>query len=168
MPVAAAAGDVSAGLGVELARVDDQLRGWLEGATDSTVDVARSRVGVRVRSALRNDPRLASVDGVPNSNVVFEIGVQTASELVDLEAIVQASVEPLGDRWDRRLERAEDRINDLTGNVVPPEAWAIARKRSVEVLVDDLTEQIVANLGRSDAAQPAYDMRRALTTAGID
>jgi hypothetical protein len=108
------------------------------------------------------------IDGIPNSNVVAEIGVEAAAGLISLEATVLQTIEPLGARWHRRLEAAESRIQDLVGEVVPPEAWALARKRSVEVLEDDLTEQVVNSLGKTDAELPAFDLRRALTVAGVD
>jgi hypothetical protein len=166
VPIAAAAGDVESGLGVELARVDDQLRSWLEGAADVTVDLARNRVGMRVRTALRGDARLVVIDGVPNADVVAAVGLRTAEDLIDVPGVVAQNVEPLAARWERRLEAAEDQIRDLVGDVAPADSFALARKRSAEALVDDLTEQIIAGLERTDL--PAVDLRRVVALAGLD
>jgi hypothetical protein len=167
MPIAAAAGDVEEGLGVELAVIDDQLRFWLDGASEGVVDLARARVGMQVRSKLRGDTRAGMIDGVDNSEVVHTIGFDTASELLDLDAVVRATVVPLAERWEVRLRRAEKMITDLIGDIVPAEQWSLARKASVEMLVDDLTQFIVLTLGRTDSDMPTVDLRQVVAAAGV-
>jgi len=168
-PIAAAAGDVSGdSLGVAMARIDDQLRSWLDGAVEPTIMLARGRVGMQARTKLRGDPRLRTIDNVSNSDVGHYLGAEQLMDLIDVPVTVRNTVEPLASRWMLRLERSQGAIEDLIGDVIEDEAWELARKASGEALVDDLTEYIVGTIGLTDAAMGVFDGRRVVAVAGID
>lgn len=165
LPIAAAAGDISAGLGVELARIDDQLRSWLEGAADQVVGLARARVGMRVRTALRGDPRSRELDGVRNSEVAHYLGRDAVSELIDLEQTVSSTMEPLAERWVARLTAAEAQITRMVGDLGLN--YEQARKASAEALIDDLTNFTIESITRTDAEMPLPELRRIIAIAGV-
>jgi hypothetical protein len=168
-PIAAAAGDVTGdSLGVAMARIDDQLRSWLEGAVEPTIMLARGRVGMQARTKLRGDPRQAKIDNVQNSDVGHYLGAEALMDLIDVPLTVRNTVGPLASRWMLRLERSQAAIEDLIGDIVGDEAWELARKASGEALVDDLSEFVVATIGLTDAAMPVFDGRRVVAVAGID
>ncbi len=167
MPVAAAAGDQETGLGVELARIDDQLRSWLEGGADQVVMLARSRVGMKARAALRGDPRTKQIDGVQNSEVVHHLGPEAVYELIDVPSTVRTTVEPFASRWHARLVRSQRQIEAFIGEIITEEAWELARKESSEVLVDELTDQTLATLAKTDSEMGTVDLRRVVAAAGV-
>jgi hypothetical protein len=168
-PIAAAAGDVTGdSLGVAMARIDDQLRSWLDGAVEPTIMLARGRVGMQARTKLRGDPRQAKIDNVQNSDVGHYLGADALMDLLDVPLTVRNTVGPLAERWMLRLERSQAAIEDLIGDVIGDEAWELARKASGEALVDDLTEYIVTTIGLTDAAMGVFDGRRVVAVAGID
>jgi len=166
-PITAAAGDLVDGLGVDLARIDDQLRGWLEGSAEAAIDLARSRVGMQVRAKLRSDPRAQTIDGVPNSEVVHVLGYETTAEILDVTATITQTVTPLTHRWATRLKNAERAVTALIGPVVPPEQWETARQNSVELLLDEVVSFVDATLERSDTEMVTFDGRRIVEAAGV-
>ena len=164
--VLGALGDLETGLGVELVRVDDQLSAWLEGSAEVTIDNVRGQVGVRLRRALRGDPRSVTLDGVPNSQAAAFIGEATF-DMVDADAIVRAGIAPLVERWEDVLARAQSRIAQLTKDVAVSEgAWFNARTRSVDVLDAILYDHIMAHL--TEKTSPFVELRSVVSAAGID
>lgn len=160
------AGELVSGLGVELVRVDDQLKGWLEGATQTAVENMRGQIGARLRRALRGDPRLGLIDGVDNAKAASLVGEATY-ELVDTTPVIQAGVTELANLWDGVLVRAEQRINELTGPLgINPADWVLARRRSSEVLYNLVFDHVETTL--TQPAAPFLDMRRVVTAAGLD
>jgi hypothetical protein len=171
-PIAAAVGDPEridpgAELGVALVRIDDQLRGWLDGASALTITLARSRVGMQARSRLRKDPASERIDGVDNADVVAVLGVEPVAELLDLEAVIRDSVEPIGERWLARLEDAATQVERLAAVDLSGVQYRSHREASVEVLVDDLTAWVLDTLGkRTRDLGVGPDLRRVLRVAG--
>ena len=164
--VLGALGDLETGLGVELVRVDDQLSAWLEGSAEVTIDNIRGQVGVRLRRALRADPRSVTIDGVPNSQAAAFVGEATF-DLIDADAIVTAGIGPLLERWEDVLARAQRRISELTGNIGLSEGeWFNARTRSVEILEAALYDHIMAHL--TEKTSPFIELRSVVSAAGID
>jgi hypothetical protein len=162
---AAAMGDLESGLGVELVRVDDQLSAWLEGSSEVVIDNIRGQVGVRLRRALRADPRSVLLDGVPNSQAAAFIGEATF-DLIDADAIVRAGISPLVDRWEDVLARAQSRIAALTNSVGSEGEWFNARTRSVDILDVTLYDHIMAHL--TEKTSPFVELRSVVSAAGID
>lgn len=161
----AVAGDLTEGLGVSLVRVDDQLKGWLEGAVSTTVTNIRGQVGARLRRALRGDPRLRLIDGVDNARAAAVIG-EAAFELVDVDPVLNSGVYDLVIEWDRTLLRAESRINELTNSIVPPSDWEYARNRSGQVLYQIVFDHVARSL--TSETVPFLDLSEVITAAGVD
>lgn len=163
--VLGALGDLESGLGVALVRVDDQLSAWLEGSAEVTIETIRGQVGVRLRRALRGDPRSVTLDGVPNSQAAAFIGEATF-DLIDIDPIVKSGIQPLLERWEDVLTRAQGRIAELTGNIVSEGEWYNARSRSADILDVTLYDHITRTLTEKTA--PFIDLREVVAAAGID
>jgi hypothetical protein len=169
-PIAAAVettGDPVADLGVGLARIDDQLRGWLQGAAEAVVPMARSRVGHVLRTRLKGGPELVTIDAVDNEDVVSRLGLARALELAEPDALVRAIVEPVGARWLARLEAATSQIERLAHVDLSGVAEQEHREASVQLLVDELTGWIVETLAQPTSQLGAGpDLWRVLAVAG--
>lgn len=164
--VLGAIGDLEDMLGVDLVRIDDQLKAWLEGVADTTIENVRSQVGIRLRRALRSDPRSREIDAVPNSQAAAFIGEATF-DLLDVDNIVTAGIKPTVERWELRLVDATRRLSELTGPIgVTDSDWAYARRRSVEVLQTMLKDHIINTL--TEKSSPFLDLREVITAAGLD
>jgi hypothetical protein len=160
------AGELTEGLGVSLVRVDDQLKGWLEGAVSTTITNIRGQIGARLRRALRADPRLRLIDGVENAEAASVLG-NVVYELVDVDPVAHAGVVELAAAWAQTLIRAEQRINELVGDgLVNPSDWEYARIRSVEVLHQLVFDHVVRTL--TDKTVPFLDVTGVVTAAGLD
>ena len=160
--------DRYAALGVELVRVDDQLSAWLEGAAETVVDRARGAVGVRLRRAVRGLELEREVDLVAHTDVAAVLGEQ-AFDLVDVDQVVDALVEPLVERWEARLDLARARTGDLVGDLgvdMDDGVWMDARKRSSEILFDLVKNHVVATL--TETSPPLLDLRPVVAAAGLD
>jgi hypothetical protein len=153
-------------LGVELVRVDDQLSAWLEGAAETVTERARSAVGVRLRRAVRGFPEEKDLDLIDNAEVATILGEKTF-EMIDVEAVVAATIEPLADRWAGRLNIARERVTDLVGDLdITDTEWGDARRRSVDLLTDTLTNHIINTL--TEENPPFVDLRKVVAAAGLD
>lgn len=158
-------GDLTEGLGVSLVRVDDQLKGWLEGAVSTTVNNIRGQIGARLRRALRGDPRLVLIDGVDNTKAAAAVG-ETVYDLLEVDPVIWSDVNLLVDQWRQVLVRAEQRITELTGPIFPPSEWEAARRRSGEILGQLVYEHVALTL--TDPTVPFLDMTPVVSAAGLD
>lgn len=158
-------GDLTGNLGVDLVRVDDQLKGWLEGAVSTSVTNIRGQVGARLRRALRGNPKLVLLDGVDNTKAAAAFGVGVYDH-VEVDPVIWADVKTLTEEWARVLTRAEQRITELVGPIFPPSEWENARRRSVEILGQLVYEHVSTTL--TNPTVPFLDLTAAVTAAGLD
>jgi hypothetical protein len=180
-PIAAAAAAPSEQdletFGDSLALFDMALRETLRGAMDMGVRQARSRVGAKIRTALRHDPSLALINGVDNTDVAATLKAR-AFQLIDVDATVRATLSrDLTAFWRRETAAARSRLSERTAGSLSgrghiqarSSAWDEAAERSVVVLVDGLTAWAVAQVPRLELDMEAVPMslaRRVVAVAG--
>lgn len=168
--VAAAAGDAvdPDRLGDVLYRIDADLLEAGATAADLAVTAARSKIGAKVRTALRGTPLADDIDNIPNTDVVATVGVEQASRHVSLDQVAADVVtDALAGFWDDRLAAAAVRVEHAAGIRLPARPRQTAA--SVALLTGLVTETVLDTLDRTETrrgARPTDAVRRAIDVAG--
>lgn len=156
--------------GNNLADLDIVLRESLIAAMDMAVATARSRVGAKVRTAMRtDDDATEQLRPIDNGDVVATLGPR-AFEAVDVAAVVRDTYDgDLSRWWAQRLARAAEQLASLAVIDTTDAAWAEPAAASQAALVSMLTDWTVAELTRTTAAMnaiPAGLAREVVAIAG--
>lgn len=156
-------------LGDTLAAIDVALFESGRVGVDTAIDRARSRVGAKVRTAVRSDATLTGlIDGVDNGDVVAKLGVPVAAIHVDVDAAVRGTVDDeVGGWWPGLLAYTARKIADVVEFDVELNVDDV--DESTRLLVALVGDATLNGLGATTARRPAAPVaavRRAVAIAG--
>lgn len=102
-------------LSEDLARVDQTLMTAATAASEAALFRARQQAGAKLRTALRGDPRLEQIDGVPNEQVAATLPEEDVRQLLG-DWTPDLSI--LGDQFGRQIGQAWRSAGELVGQPV--------------------------------------------------